>query len=32
MTLEPGVMLIILKGIPHWMQLPKNGKLHRHRV
>jgi len=26
--LKPGVVLIIPKGIPHWMQLPKNGKLH----
>ena len=26
--LKPGVMLIIPKGVPHWMQLPKNGKLH----
>ena len=26
--LKPGVTLIIPKGIPHWIQLPKNGKLH----
>ena len=26
--LKPGVVLIIPKGLPHWMQLPKNGKLH----
>jgi mannose-6-phosphate isomerase-like protein (cupin superfamily) len=26
--LKPGVTMIIPKGIPHWMQLPKNGKLH----
>lgn len=25
--LKPGVTMIIPKGIPHWMQLPKNGKL-----
>jgi mannose-6-phosphate isomerase-like protein (cupin superfamily) len=26
--LKPGVVLIIPKGVPHWMQLPANGKLH----
>ncbi|MBV9548825.1 MAG: hypothetical protein JO256_04035 [Alphaproteobacteria bacterium] len=26
--LKPGVTMIIPKGLPHWMQLPKNGKLH----
>ena len=26
--LKPGVLIIIPKGIPHWMQLPANGKLH----
>ena len=26
--LKPGVTIIIPKGIPHWMQLPANGKLH----
>jgi mannose-6-phosphate isomerase-like protein (cupin superfamily) len=26
--LKPGVTMIIPKGIPHWMQLPANGKLH----
>jgi mannose-6-phosphate isomerase-like protein (cupin superfamily) len=26
--LKPGVTMIIPKGVPHWMQLPKNGKLH----
>jgi mannose-6-phosphate isomerase-like protein (cupin superfamily) len=26
--LKPGVLIIIPKGVPHWMQLPANGKLH----
>jgi len=26
--LKPGVTMIIPKGIPHWMQLPKNGMVH----
>lgn len=26
--LKPGVLIVIPKGVPHWMQLPKNGMLH----
>ena len=26
--LKPGVTMTIPKGVPHWMQLPKGGKLH----
>ena len=25
--LKPGVLIVIPKGVPHWMQLPRNGKL-----
>lgn len=27
-ALKAGVLIVIPKGVPHWMQLPKNGKLH----
>lgn len=26
--LKPGALIVIPKGVPHWMQLPANGKLH----
>jgi len=26
--LKAGVLIMIPKGVPHWMQLPANGKLH----